>query len=132
MGKYGECAVLAVGRITNSFEDPKTAWKSAALSVFPYSKPLQDKGCPKGAFLGLCGEGLVTGVRQGEYTRSKDNKRYAVEAIKILKETPRLSDDPDGLWRAVPGHPLHENNQMDVVIALWRAALIVGSPEADR
>jgi hypothetical protein len=125
MGKYGECAVVAVDRITSSLEEPKTAWKNAAASVFPRSKTSQDKGCPKGAFLGLCGEGLVKGVRRGQYTTSKDNKRYALEAIKLLKETPRLGGDPDALWRAVPGHPLHENGQMEVVISLWSRSLIV-------
>jgi hypothetical protein len=125
MGKYGECAVLAVDRITNSLEDPKTAWKNAAFAVFPLSKSSQAKGCPKGAFLGLCGEGFVKGVVQGQYTKSKDNKRYALDAIKILKNTPRLSEDPYALWHAVPSHASHDNGQMDVVISLWRNGLIV-------
>jgi hypothetical protein len=115
MGKYGECAVLAVDRITNSLEDPKTAWKNAAVAVFPLSKSSQAKGCPKGAFLGLCGEGFVKGVEQG----------HALDAIKILKNTPRLSEDPYALWHAVPSHASHDNGQMDVVISLWRNGLIV-------
>lgn len=99
-------------------------YSALALSKAPEIPPTR-KGCPKGAFLGICEEGLVQGIRPGQYTRSKDNKRYAVEAIKALKETPSLTGDPDALWRAVPDHPLNENGQMDVVISLWERGLII-------
>jgi hypothetical protein len=44
----------------------------------------QKKGCPRGAFLGLCEEGLVKGIPAGNYTTSKDNKAYAVRAAELL------------------------------------------------
>jgi hypothetical protein len=69
MANYGDCARIAVGRI-KAGEDPVIAWKNAAVSTFPEKKSAQTKGCPKGAFLGLCEEGLVTGVVRGRYTRS--------------------------------------------------------------
>ena len=34
----------------------------------------------RGAFLGLCEEGLVKGIPAGKYSASKDNKQYAVRA----------------------------------------------------
>ena len=34
----------------------------AATEIFPMSVSLQKKGCPRGAFLGLCEDGLVSVV----------------------------------------------------------------------
>ena len=74
---------------------------------------------------------LVRGIPRGRYTSSRLNKRYALDAVEVLIRTPQLSADKDSLWNAVPDHPLHENGQMDVVIALWLNGMIVGSPETD-
>ena len=86
MSEYGETAVLAVQRLNTKEEsDPLDACKNAAKRIFPVSKDSQDKGCPKGAFLGLCSEGLIHGIERGDYgTRSK-NGDYAIRAVDILK-----------------------------------------------
>ena len=84
------------------------------------------RNCPRCAFLGLCGEGLVKGIPSGPYTRSKLNKRYAVDAVLLLSGRTALADDPRQLWQLViGGAPKVENAQMDVVVALWKRGLIV-------
>jgi hypothetical protein len=104
--------------------DPKAAWTRAAAILFPNSPSSRNKGCPKGAFLGLCEEGVVQGIPKGRYTRSLDNKRYALAAVRVLAKRPQLAEDRTALWQTIPAHPLHENNQMDVVISLWKQSLL--------
>lgn len=129
MNKYGQVAVLAATNLRGSINsDPVQAWKSAADQVFPDSVSSRDKGCPKSAFLGLCEDGLIKGVDGGNYTRSLDNKRYAVNALAALRRNPSLANDHRALWEKVMnGIEKSENSQMDVVIALWREGLVVDS-----
>jgi len=83
------------------------------------------EGCPKCAFLGLCEEGFARGVPQGNYTSSKKNKQYAVDAVTILKENPDLANDPASLWKLViKGETIKYHQQMDVVTVLWKSNLI--------
>jgi hypothetical protein len=126
MSKYGEVAVRAVRLVGQMRLEPLAAWKRATAEIFPDSIDCQVKGCPKGAFLGLCEEGLVIGVRPGDYTTSKKNKSYAVKAVSVLRRTPGLADDRGSLWLAAldSAEPKRHNGQMDVVVALWRAGLI--------
>jgi len=87
---------------------------------------MRDKGCPKGAFLGLCEEGLVRGIPRGLYTQSRKNKEYAVRAVRLLKEGQYAPKDPFVLWsRVMAGDPKNYNQQMDVVLALWENGYIV-------
>jgi hypothetical protein len=95
----------------------------AVAVAFPESASLQEKGCPLDAFLGLCEEGLVSGVPAGTYTRSVKNKQHAVEAVGLLRFDPSLAANTSALWRRVAGDKKH-NAQMDVVIGLWRAGVI--------
>ena len=126
MGKYGKASLLALERSQqSSVVDPATAWKWAVAQVFPNSQSSQDKGCPKGAFLGLCSHGLVKGVEPGNYTRSKDNRAYAVRAVQLLKQNPSLYERPNDLWSAIlAGEEKVENSQTDVVIALWNSGAL--------
>ena len=127
MNKYAQSAVLATTYVNSGQAmDPVNAWKKAVCEIFPKSVSSQKKGCPKGAFLGLCEEGMIKGVPRGSYTRSIDNKRYAVNGVTELKRNPELAKDPRELWEAVmKSAEKKENSQMDVVIALWDAGLIV-------
>ena len=59
MGSYGEVAVKAVDLVTAKNLTAPEAWKVAAKTVFPQSAASQEKGCPKGAFLGLCAAGIL-------------------------------------------------------------------------
>lgn len=121
MSKYGEVARLAASAARQGTEAPK-AWDEAAKVMFPDQSASREKGCPRGAFLGLAEEGLIVGVCSGQYTRSRFNKRYAIKGVDMLRQSPRLADKPSELWRHVMstegGNKTH-NNQMDVVTALW-------------
>jgi hypothetical protein len=83
------------------------------------------KSGPRGAYLGLCEEGLVKGIPPGRYTSSNDNKTYAVRAAALLAEG-KQNWSTSSLWRAVTDDPEKTHNcQMDVVLALWKNGLIV-------
>lgn len=126
MGKYGKAAIRAHELVTaDSALDLASAWNLAVKELFPKSSSSQKKGCPRGAFLGLCADGLVLGVPSGEYTRSKDNRRYAREAVELLRQMPSLAKKPDQLWQKIMrGEVKAENSQMDVAISLWQAGVI--------
>ena len=116
MTKYGEAAVEAA-ELQRECNSPEAAWKRAVKKVFPHSPSSQDKGCPRNAYLGLCEEGLVKGVPPGEYTDSKDNKGYAVDAVSELRKNPNLTKKE--LWERVAPERKAMNGQMDVVLGLW-------------
>lgn len=126
MGRYGEVAIRAVGlMLWEPATSPSEAWSSAAVRVFPDRPSSQSKGCPKGAFLGLCEEGVVAGVSPGVYTRSKLNKGYALRALAALRQSPRLGGDQRRLWQIATGdNDVTPNSQMDVLTALWTARLV--------
>jgi hypothetical protein len=107
---------------------PVDRWASAIVQLYPNSPTAQRKGSPRGAFLGLCEEGLVKGVPPGHYSATKQNKEYAVRAVALLEDkTQHWSTST--LWRAVTNNTekLHAS-QMDVVMALWKNNLIVPKP----
>ncbi len=125
MANYRDAAVLAVELISSgSCAEPAAAWSQATSKLFPSSASLRDKGCPKGAFLGLCNEGLVVGVESGNYSKSSKNGEYAIDAVRVLRKNKFLASQPDLLWKKVAGNAKTQNHQMDVVIALWEAGLI--------
>ncbi len=120
--KYGQTAIKAV-EIHKTINCPKEAWKQAALEEMS-SQSAQVKGCPKSAFLGLCETGFVKGIPKGDYTRSKKNKIYAIDAINILKRDGNLSLSAIELWEMINKNGISHNSQMDVVLALWKEKLI--------
>ena len=121
--RYGEAALIAARDSTGN--SPAKRWQSATEEVYPTSVSAQKKICPRGAFLGLCEDGLVKGIPAGQYTISKDNKSYAVQAAMLLTERARKWSISE-LWRAVSPDPEKaHNSQMDVVLALLKNGLIV-------
>lgn len=124
--RYGEAALLATQQGQSGEINPKARWEIAVAKLYPTSPTSQKKGCPRGAFLGLCEEGLVKGIPAGRYTASRDNKAYAVRAVELLSEgTQHWSTS--ALWRAVTdGAEKRHNSQMDIVLALWNNHLIIG------
>jgi hypothetical protein len=129
MAKYGDVAVRATGLLRTPHTVPLDAWRAAAAEVFPGKRPAQKKACPRGAFLGLCEEGFVVGVPAGSYGAAEHNKGYAVEAVRLLIEDPRVAESgPTALWlRVMNGREKAANHQMDVVLTLWAHDLIVRS-----
>lgn len=118
---YGEVAII----VAKAKGNPAGNWKLEAKKAFPDSISSQKKSCPKSAFLGLCENGLIKGIPEGEYTRSIDNKAYAIKAIKILKQTSQTLFSPKELWEQLELGNKSHNSQMDVVLALWNEGLIV-------
>jgi hypothetical protein len=128
--KYGEAALLAAGREFAASPNPEDRWNNAMDRLYPTHPKSRKKSCPRGAFLGLCEEGLVKDIPAGRYTASKDNKAYAVKAVSLLIEGTLQATVTD-LWRAVAGPETTHNSQMDVVLALWKNGLIVGQRPAN-
>ncbi|WP_406698415.1 DUF6979 family protein [Singulisphaera sp. Ch08] len=126
MREYGEVAIGAAELTRISGVQPPEAWERAAQTVFPHSTSLREKGCPRSAYLGLCEDGFIVSVPSGKYTRSQDNKRYALHAVELLASEPSLANaSPRALWeRVMGGQKKSYNSQMDVVIALWQNGLI--------
>ncbi len=125
-GKYGLVALNAANMINESQEiKPCNAWDEAAAFVFPTQLSSRKKGCPRSAFLGLCEEGKVKGVKAGDYTRSTANKSYAINAAVILQNTPTLTTKE--LWSNVIAdkEPKVHNSQMNVVLALFNEGYLV-------
>jgi hypothetical protein len=123
--RYGEAALMATREDSSAGISPEARWESAMERLYPTSPAARKKGCPRGAFLGLCEEGLVKGIPAGRYSASKDNKAYAVRSAELLCEG-RQSWSTSSLWRAVTDDPEKtHNSQMDVVMALWKNDLIV-------
>ena len=120
MSNYGELAKLAASYARQGTR-PADAWGKSAREIFPTQKASREKPCPKCAFLGLAEEGLVQGVPPGNYTKSRDNKRYALMAVKALRTDPDLVNDAKRLWEIVmAGEEKQHNEQMCVVLALWQ------------
>ncbi len=91
VNKFGKAALEAVKLLENKiYESPRDAWEKATEKIFGEGSSSQQKGFPRGAFLGLCEEGMVKGVVSGNYCRSNRNKDYAIKAVKLLKKFPEL------------------------------------------
>lgn len=122
MGRYGLASINAVELIkSGKTVDPILAWNLATTQIFGTKTSMINKGCPKGAFLGLCEEGLIKGIPIGHYTSSIKNKSYAIKAVTILKSVPSKEYTEQSLWEKVIGNVFKKpNQQMDVVITLWK------------
>lgn len=126
INEYGNVAVRAVEKIrSGAAGSPAAAWDEAAREAFPGRVHRQKKGCPRGAFLGLCDEGRVLGVPAGTYTRSIDNKAYALRAARLLHSDPELANQGRrALWNRVEAKAGSHNSQMDVVLGLHQNGLL--------
>ncbi len=126
MGKYGNTAIAATKLIQKDrLVSPIIAWKIAAAKEFE-GKSAMTKGCPKCAYLSLCGLGLVKGVSEGNYCDSLKNKNYVIKALEIIKIQPNVKHTEKSLWQKIIGNEFKVyNNQMDVLLSLWYAGLII-------
>ncbi len=120
--KYGLTAIEAA--TDKKSGNPIDAWEKSTRRIFPKSLASQRKGCPRAAFLGLCEEGVVKGISPGRYTKSRDNKEYALRAWRILRAE-KGPTEVQSLWlRVIKGMSKTHNGQMDVVLALYSADLL--------
>ena len=124
MNKY---ALIAIGAVVLAREediDPTNAWKKVADEIFKDSKSSRDKGCPRGAFLGLCEEGAVKGIKPGNYTKSLKNKSYALKGLELILKNNKLSENPKLLWDLVVNEDKRSNSQMEIVCELYKHNLL--------
>ena len=125
MGKYGQVALLAIELIkTKTAKDPKEAWEIASSQIFERGTPSQKKGCPRCAFLGLCEEGIISGIISGKYTNSVKNKGYALRALELIKSNISLLNNRNHLWELITNNKVKHEGQLDVVIELFNAKLL--------
>lgn len=128
MGQYGNAAVLATEcYLEGKVSSPRDAW-DLAISRLTKSAPSSIKVCPRDAYLGLCERGLIRGIPAGKYGAPRNNRngRYAVAAHQILQTDPYLAYAKQALWGKIPEPKAkNENNQMDVVLALWSGRMFV-------
>ncbi|EHQ92317.1 DUF6979 family protein [Desulfosporosinus youngiae] len=127
MNKYGQAAIKAVDLIESKHANtPEAAWEMATIEIFGEGTSGQSKGCPRSTFLALCETGKVKGIKSGVYISAKENKEYAVKALKLLVDNPSLSNDKKTLWNETKGGiKKSHNSQMDVVLALWNEGFII-------
>lgn len=131
MTTYEKAALEVVGMYDSIKPlDLEEFWEKA-VSKYTASRNSIKKGCPKGAFLGLCEEGLVKGIPAGSYTKNHGkqwNKMYALTAVKLLENSPDKIFDEMGLWRQVLDnlHFEYKNpqDQIKIVLILWNSLLI--------
>ena len=122
--RYGEAALMAAR--ANGKAGPAARWESAMKNLSHTSAVARELRGPRSAFLGLCEAGLVKGIDAGEYTASKDDKAYAVQAAALLIEDAQKWN-VSTLWSSVAGDSKKaHSSQMDVVMALWKNDFIVG------
>ena len=123
--KFEKAAVKAVQLFTSGDASSlREAWDKAGWEILKL-KSYVEKGCPRSAFFGLCEEGLVKGIPRGVYSRSVKNKRYALEAVKLLNYDPKLAQNKGFLWRKITeNNRINHNHQLDVVLGLYNANLI--------
>jgi hypothetical protein len=127
--RYGEAAILAARQGVYGM-NAIDRWESALEKLYPTSPAARKKSAPRGAFLGLCEEGMVKNIPAGEYVKAKDDKAYAVDAVKLLLAGEQRWSR-SALWQAVTkGAAVEHDGQIDIVLALWNNDLIVGKPEA--
>ena len=121
--RYGEAALLAARMQTYGKAIlPEERWQHAVGELYPTATAAQKKAAPRGAFVGLCGAGMVQGVGASAGAHGNRNGDYAVEAVRLLRAGNHKTVTQ--LWQAVaPAGSIHDS-QMDVVLALWKNNLI--------
>lgn len=125
MNKYAQVAINTVNFINKNGGNPMLIWLKEADYIFGEHKSSAMKGCPRAAFLGLCEAGLVKGIPCGNYTKSKKNKEYAIEAVKFLKENSADNLTSKELWSRITHNEKTHNSQMDIVYELFKRGYIV-------
>lgn len=120
---YGSTALKAVELVRMLGIDPGEAWRRAVREITS-SAESQKKHCPRSTFLGLCEEGLVQGIPSGRYTASSSNKNYALKAVRTIAGTSIDGLSAIQLWHLVAGDAVKHNQQMHVVLALFKSGML--------
>jgi hypothetical protein len=124
-----ELTAVAAATLAAKGVNPAPAWDSAAKNACG-SPSTAEKPCPRSTFLGLASAGAISGVLPGEYCTSGKNARYALDALELLRADQSLAARPTDLWRRVmKGDDKKYNQQMHVVVALWREKKFAGQAD---
>ncbi len=130
VGKFGKIAVVAAELLksNNSFKNnPIKAWDEANVLVSSFeNKKCYNKDCPKNTFIAICNEGLLKNVPSGNYGNPRDNREYALLAVKILSGS--NITEPKKLWVRILkelAKTKTENGQADLILSLWTNGYIV-------
>ena len=83
--RYGEAALLAARGSSAAGVDPVVRWESAMQKLYPTSPTARKKGCPRGAFLGLCEEG--PGRFAGRLTRATPHGLPIMEVFQAISSS---------------------------------------------
>lgn len=123
--KYALAAETAITIMQeNEYVAPPEAWERATMRIFGNSSS-QKKVCPKNAFLGLCEEGAIKGVKKGKYTKGSKNKNYALKAVEYVKNNRNLTVDKKLIWSYSTNNlNIKHNSQMDIVLFLYQKNLL--------
>lgn len=120
MTKYTEAAITTAKRCQGSIRpDIKAEWRKAIEELSAY-----DEGCPRSAFIGLCEEGMIKGIRPGSYglRTSNKNKYYAIAAANLVLSG--NNTDPKSIWKEVTKSEIQAHDQVSIVIALHESGLL--------
>lgn len=121
MSRHGEAAIAATKLAVGRGLSPRAAWNQA-IADQPGG---YDKNCPRTTYLTLCGKGFVRGVPPGRYAAGRENAAHAIALVRLLvKDGSRAKETDALLWKLAGGGSKHQNGQVEVVKALWRAGLI--------
>ena len=83
--RYGQAAIMATQQSSSVNVDPVTTWESAMERLYPTSPTARKKGCPRGAFLGLCEEG--PGRFAGRLTRATPHGLPIMEVFQAISSS---------------------------------------------
>lgn len=131
IGQFGDTAISAVDICKRDAISAEDSWEIACRERIA-NENSRGKSCPKLAFLGIVHSGLVKGIDAfGDVSRKYKTKngQYALNAIEILQDDHSLAQRKRILWKRVMEKSREDsnktqNNQMEVVIALWEKHFI--------
>ncbi|EPF16736.1 Uncharacterised protein [Cedecea davisae] len=127
MTKYTDAAIKTVMRCQGSLTpDIKAEWREVIKELQAY-----DEVCPRCAFIGLCEEGMVKGIKPGRYGLRKNNKNkaYAIAAANMILSG--QASDKKVIWRKITETEIQAHDQVNIVIALHNNGLLQDVPKTD-
>ncbi len=121
--KYGEAALIAAPRLRRLRQKPQRSVGATPCRRSTAPAPLRKSRARKAPSSASVKRDSLPASCPASTTKSKDNKRYAVDAVALL----RAGSCPatvTALWSQVAEPGKTHNSQMDVVLALWKNNLI--------
>lgn len=127
---YGRAAVLAALNLqSNPDLSAEGSWDEA-ISINSQYESSRNKGCPRGAFLGLYYAGFIKNVAVKGKSSNSVNGDYAQAAYHLIKSNPSIAKySSASVWTMAltqvgADTKKKHNGQMDVVLALCQNDLL--------